>query len=163
MPRLENTVVIENAQIRFRNFAGKEGKYNKEGDRNFAVLLDPETAEAMAADGWNIKTLKSREEGEPGTPYLNVSVGYKGRPPHVVMITSRGRTDIGEDAIELLDWAEIKNADLIIRPYNWDVNGDQGVKAYLKSLFMTIEEDYLELKYADVPDAQTPTFDHADG
>ena len=163
MPRLENTVVIENAQIRFRNFAGKEGKYNKEGDRNFAVLLDPDTAEAMAQDGWNVKTLKSREEGEPGTPYINVAVSFKGRPPHVVMITSRGRTDIHEDAIELLDWAEIRNADLIIRPYNWEVNGESGVKAYLKSLFMTIEEDYLEMKYSDIPDAQAPTFeDHPD-
>jgi hypothetical protein len=155
MARQENTLVIEDARMVFRNFAGKEGKYNKEGDRNFCVLLDPQVAEDMANDGWNVKTLKSREEGEPGTPYIQVSVGYKGRPPHIVMITSRGRTDIGEDAVELLDWAEIRTVDIIIRPYNWDVNGEQGVKAYLKSMFMTIEEDYLEMKYAEIPDVPT--------
>ena len=156
MPRVENTVVIENAQIVFRNFAGHEGKYNKEGERDFCVLLDPDVAEDMRRDGWNIRTLKAREEGEPGTPYVNVQVSYKGRPPMIYMITSRGRTAIDENSVELLDWAEIRNADLILRPYNWDVNGEQGVKAYLKSLYLTIEEDYLDQKYADVPDAQTP-------
>lgn len=153
MPRQENTLVMEDAQIRFRNFAGKEGMYNKEGDRNFCVLLDPRLAEDMDRDGWNIKTLKSREEGVPGTPYIEVAVGFKGRPPHIVMIGSRGRTEITEDTVELLDWAEIRTVDIIIRPYNWEVNGQSGVKAYLKSMFMTIEEDYLELKYSDVPDA----------
>lgn len=161
MARVENNVIVENAQIRFRNFAGKEGKYNKAGERDFCVLLDPDTAEAMAQDGWNIKTLNSREEGEPGTPYVNVQVAFKGRPPNIYMITSRGRTAVTEDIVELLDYVDIKNADLIIRPYNWDVNGEQGVKAYLKSLYVTIEEDELDLKYADVPDAgQVPGDDH---
>jgi hypothetical protein len=34
-----------------------------------------------------------------------------------------------------------------VRPYAWDVNGKTGVKAYLKTLFVTIDEDALELKY----------------
>jgi hypothetical protein len=68
------------------------------------------------------------------------------------MITSRGRTSLGEEEINLLDWAEIKTADVIFRPYNWEVSGKTGVKAYLVSLFVTIKEDELELKYADIPD-----------
>lgn len=157
--RVENTLVMEGANIVFRNFAGKEGMYNKEGDRNFCVLLEPDLAERMAQDGWNIKTLKSREEGVPGTPYIQVNVGFKGRPPKLVMITSRGRTELNEDSVELLDWAEIRSVDLIIRPYNWEVNGESGVKAYLKSLFMVIEEDFLDLKYANVPDIPTASPD----
>ena len=153
MARQENTVVIEDARIVFRNFAGKEGMYNREGDRNFAVLLDEATAQAMGEDGWNIKTLRAREEGDPDQPYIQVSVGYKGRPPRVVMITSRGRNDLGEDEVELLDWVDIANVDLIIRPYTWEVNGKTGIKAYLKSIFVTIDEDELELKYADVEHA----------
>jgi hypothetical protein len=69
------------------------------------------------------------------------------------MITSRGRTDLGEDEIELLDYSNFKNVDLIFRPYTWSVGGKSGVKAYLKSMYVTIEEDELDLKYSDVPDA----------
>jgi hypothetical protein len=146
-------VVMENVRIMFRNFAGKEGQYNREGDRNFAVALDERTATEMAQAGWNVKWLKSREENEPEQAYLSVSVNFKGRPPRVVMITSRGRTPLGEDDVELLDWADIKTVDLIVNPYEWAVNGKTGIKAYLQSIFVVIEEDALELKYADVQDA----------
>lgn len=148
----DGNVVMENVRIIFRNFKGKEGMYNREGDRNFAVLLDEKTAKLMSDDGWNVKYLKAREEGDEEQAYLQVSVNFKGRPPRIVMITSRGRTDLGEDECELLDWADIRNVDLIVRPYDWSVNGKTGTKAYLKSLFVTIEEDELELKYADVDD-----------
>jgi hypothetical protein len=154
-----NTFLIEGARIIFRNFSGKEGMYNREGDRNFAVLLDDVTAEEMAKDGWNVKWLKSRDEGEPEQAYLTVAVNFKGRPPRVVMITSRGRNQLSEDMVDVLDWADIRSCDMILRPYEWTVNGKSGVKAYLQSLYATIEEDALELKYADVEDVHPITED----
>ena len=48
MPQQDNTVLMEGVRIIFRNFAGREGQYNREGDRNFAVLLDDKVANAMA-------------------------------------------------------------------------------------------------------------------
>jgi hypothetical protein len=150
----DGTLIMEDARIVFRNFAGAEGMYNREGDRNFCVLLDEDTAQMMLEDGWNIKRLKPREGNDIGTAYIQVSVGFKGRPPRMVMITSKGRVELGEDECILLDWADILTVDLIIRPYHWNVNGRTGVKAYLKSIFVVINEDYLELKYADVPVAE---------
>ena len=158
MAKNDENVTIEDARIIFRNFAGKEGMYNREGDRNFAVLLDDEPAKAMEEDGWNIKYLKPREDDEDQTPqaYLQVSVNFKGRPPNVTMISSRGRTTLHEDEVEMLDWVDIRQVDLIVRPYHWVVNENSGVKAYLKSIFVTIEEDELDLKYADLEDAAAP-------
>lgn len=152
MPRNDNTVMMEGVRIIFRNFAGKEGQYNREGDRNFAVLLDETIANTMAEDGWNIKWLKPREEDEDDTrqAYLPVSVNFKGRPPRIVLITSRGRTNLDEDTVESLDWVDILNVDLIIRPYEWTVNGKSGIKAYLQSIYVTIEEDPLEIKYSEL-------------
>jgi hypothetical protein len=143
---------MEGVRIIFRNFAGKEGQYNREGDRNFAVLLDDKTANAMAADSWNVKWLRPRNEDEEEAPqaYLPISVNFKGRPPRIVLITSRGRTTLDEDSVEMLDWADILNVDLIVRPYEWTVNQKSGIKAYLQSIYVTIEEDALELKYSDL-------------
>lgn len=153
MPANDGTVLMEGVRIIFRNFSGKEGQYNREGDRNFAVLLDEKIATVMAEDNWNVKWLKPREDEEEGTEpqaYLPVSVNFKGRPPRIVLITSRGRTNLDEHSIEMLDWADILNVDLIVRPYEWTVNGKSGVKAYLQSIYVTIEEDALEMKYAEM-------------
>lgn len=152
----DNAVLMEGVQITFRNFAGKEGQYNREGDRNFAVLLDDKVAQDMAADGWNIKYLKPREDDEDPheQAYLQVTVSFKGRPPQVVLITSRGKSTLTEDEIEVLDWADIRNVDMYVRPYEWSVGGRSGVKAYLKSMYVTIEEDELEQKYADLGRAE---------
>lgn len=148
MPDNAKTFMVEDARLIFRNFAGKEGQYNREGDRNFAVILDPDTATQMIEDGWNVRSLEPREEGDEPTPYIQVSVSFKNRPPRIVMITSTTRTQLDEAACEVLDYADVRVADLIARGYEWTVNGKTGVKAYLQSLFITIEEDALERKYA---------------
>lgn len=145
-------VVMEDVRIIYRNFAGKEGQYNAEGDRNFAVVLDEATATAMSADGWNVKIREPREaeEGEEdiqALAFLPVRVSYKFRPPRVVLITSRGRTNLSEEEIEMLDWADIITCDLIVNPSHWSVGGKAGVKAYLQSMYVTIHEDPLEIKY----------------
>jgi len=85
--------------------------------------------------------------------YLPVSVNFKGRPPRIVLITSRGRTNLDESTVEMLDWADIINVDLIIRPYEWTVNNKSGVKAYLQSIYATIDEDPLEVKYNQLDQA----------
>jgi len=148
MADVAKTFMVEDAPIIFRNFAGKEGQYNREGDRNFAVVLPFDVAEQMLADGWNVRYLEAREEGDSDTPYISIAVNFKNRPPRVVLLTSTTRTQLDEESVEVLDWADIQSADLIARGYDWSVNGKTGTKAYLQSLFVTIEEDALERKYS---------------
>lgn len=148
------TITIEDALLIFRNFSGKEGQYNREGDRNFAIILPDDVAEEMLRDGWNVKFLQPRDEGDNPTPYISIAVNFGHRPPRVVLITSTTRTQLNEESIDILDWADIKIADLVIRGYDWTVNGKSGTKAYLQSLYVTIEEDALERKYAVQHDSE---------
>lgn len=152
--RRRPNVTIEDCRIIFRNFEGKEKQFNKAGDRNFAVLLDRDTADAMHADGWNVKQTKPRDEDEDPDPYLPVAIKYiEGRqPPRIVLISSRGRNELDESMIAIVDWVDIAKVDLIVRAYDWEVNGKTGTKAYLSAIYVTIVEDELQIKYADLPD-----------
>lgn len=162
--RVNNEVTIENARILFRNFQGAEGQYNAAGKRTFSIALDGDQAQELKEIGWNVKTKPAREEGGDELHHLPVEVAYgKGRPPSIFLISEKPsekddeprtvRTALDEDTVMLLDYAELELIDLIIRPYNWDVNGQQGVKAYLKKGFFTLRQDELDRKYSHVPDA----------
>jgi hypothetical protein len=150
---IKNNIVIENARIGFRNFSGAAGKFNPAGRRNFCVFLDRDLGEDLEDDGWNVRWLQPRDEGEEPTPYLQVAVSFDNMPPKIMLVTKKGKTTLDENSVNLLDWAEIQSVDLTIRPYNWEVQGKGGVKAYIKTMYVTIVEDEFEGKYQDVPDS----------
>lgn len=158
---INKNLVVENAKIAFRNFSGKEGKFNPAGRRNFCLFLEKDLAKNLEKDGWNIRWLQPKEDYEEEQAYLQVSVSFDNIPPKIVLITSHGKSQLNEESINILDWAEIENIDLIIRPYNWDVNGKSGIKAYVKSMYVTIAEDKFENKYYDVPDSAANSMDEA--
>ena len=126
---------IDDARICFRNFSGEAGKYNREGDRNFAVIIpDQEIADEMIDRGWNVKIKEPREEGEDPFMYLTVKVKFNGNGPHVYVQSGRNMNQLDEDSVGMIDDIDISSVDLDIRPYEWEVNGKTGVTAYLQSM-----------------------------
>jgi hypothetical protein len=148
MARVEGQVTVRDARVIFRNFSGRPDTFNPQGGkRTFCVVLDDETALRLHNDGWNVKRTKGREGDEDGevidsVPYVQVTVGYKVKPPRVVMISQKGRTELTEDSVSVLDSVDIVKCDLSFVPYNYDskVTGS-GISAYLKTMFATIELD----------------------
>lgn len=159
---VRDNLVMENVRIVFKNFSGKEDKFNREGNRNFCVLIDElNEAERLAAMGWNVKYLKPLDEGSDPQAYIQVTVSYKNIEPNIYMVTNKNKVRLSESTVGNLDSADIKNVDLIISPYNWEVNGKSGVKAYCKTMYVTIDEDVFAGKY-DFDHLDDPQFDDLD-
>ena len=146
-------VQIDDARIIYRNFAGAPSKFNREGDRNFAVVIeDQDIAEALTEKGWNVKIKPPREEGDEPFMLLPVKVKFNDRGPKVYLQNSlggRNRVTLDEDTVGILDNGDITNVDLDIRPYDWDVQGKTGRTAYLQSICVTQEVDRFLDRYAE--------------
>ena len=147
----DGRLVLSDVKLIFRNFSGRPSQYNQEGTRNFCVLLNTDVANDLKSKGWNVRFSEVRNEGDEPQAYMGVAVSFEHYPPTVTLVTSKNQTLLKETDIGMLDWADVEKADLIIRPYSWDVSGKKGIKAYLKSMYVTIEEDPLAEKYSEVP------------
>lgn len=147
-------LVIEDLEYVYQtNFAGERERYNDEGNRYFNAKINPEIAEALARDGWNIKWTKpgknhpNPEEHIP-EPYVEVTVGFKFRPPTIVMIRDDRPTAVTERNVGLLDSTEFDKIDVVIRARYWENDSGSGYKAWLKSFYGTVAMDDLDRKYA---------------
>lgn len=137
-----NILQIDDARIIFRNFSGAPSKFNREGDRNFAVIIpEQEIADALIAEGWNVKIKPPREDGDTPFMYLPVKIKFNDRGPRVYLKSGSNIIRLDEESISCLDSVDIISVDLDIRPYDWNVNGMEGRTAYLQSIQVTQEVD----------------------
>ncbi len=150
-----SNISVENARILFRNFAGKESKFNAKGKRNFCLILDNDVAEDLKQIGWNIKYLSPRDPDDDPQAYLQVAVAFDNFPPKIWLISGGKKTELTEDTVAVLDYAEVENIDVIVRPYIWEVNGKTGIKAYVKNMYVTIVENEFEKKYRSLDEEDT--------
>ena len=157
--RADGSFIVEGADIRWLNFGGRVRDFNPNGDRTFCLFIDSDLANQLRRDDYNVKMTKprkdaTRDEIEDFVPesYIEVKVGYKIHPPRITMRgdTTGKVTELTEENVDLLDEVEIVNVDVIVRPREFDINGKQGIKAYLKRAVVVIEEDFLDLKYARI-------------
>ena len=140
---------IEDARIIFRNFAGVGSKFNREGDRNFAVIIpNEEICDELVEAGWNIKIKPPREEGDTPFMYLPVKIKFNNRGPAAYVVSGNKPTRLNEDTISMLDEIDILSVDMDLRPYDWDVNGKQGRTAYLQAINVTQNIDRFGAQYA---------------
>lgn len=145
-----NKLAIDNARIIFKNFTGKDDKFGREGDRSFSIVIEDDAlAEQLSNDGWNVKPLTPRDPDEKVNHFIKVKISFKVRPPKIWLLTNHKRTLLDEDTIATLQYARIENADVVVSPWRWEVNGKTGIAAYLETLYVKIEDDPFADKYAD--------------
>ena len=145
---------LEDVKIIFKNFRGVKGPYNEAGVRTFSVVVDDlELASQLTSEGWALKPLKN-EDGDIDAYHLPVKINYDSRqPPRIykVSLTSQGQLPLDERTIDMLDYLPIDYADIIVNPYEWEVRGETGIKAYCQTMYVVIEENELDIKWANLP------------
>lgn len=153
-------VQIDGARIIYRNFSGIGSKFNREGDRNFAVTIpEQEIANALIEEGWNVKIKPPREEGDTPFMFLPVKVKFNDRGPNAYLVTGKRMNKLDEESISCLDDVDIQSVDLDIRPYDWVVNGKTGRTAYLQSIKVTQEIDRFAEQFAEEEFPEEQPFD----
>lgn len=138
---------INDARILWPNFEGRGDRFNKQGDRNFTLIIpDQEIAEALMnnknkyGDGWNVK-IKKREGDDKPFMNMKVKVSFNGRGPNIYLVTGNPgdprakKVLLNEDTVKCLDYIDIISCDMDIRPYD-DVmpNGNSFRSAYLSAM-----------------------------
>ena len=160
---------IENAPVKYRNFAGVKTQYNREGDSNFVIILDEEVAKNMMDDvdeqgiGWYIKPvefdtgkieyqLKLRlGDGRYKDPDVFV-VGEDGRP----IPFNRGqwpRLDKSTITISFVDVVFHQSRK------TFEYQGKEYYSAYVDEVFVNIVESDLRRKYGVGADDNLPELD----
>lgn len=165
---------IDEARITHKNFSGEASKFNREGDRNFSLIIPnqevvlhdgeliPEArydeeldvyvatlTDVLINKGWNVKIKPPREEDDEPFMYLPIKVKFNDRGPAIYLRSGKAMTKLNEDTISCLDDVDILNVDLDVRPYDWEVNGKAGRTAYLQSICVTQKIDRFAARYAE--------------
>ncbi len=126
---------IEDARIIYRNFEGVASKFNREGDRNFAVIVpNDEIKDILVEAGWNVKIKPPRDEDDTPFMFIPVKVKFNNRGPAAYLRSGETVTRLNEETIGMLDEIDIQSVSMDLRPYDWDVNGKTGRTAYLQAI-----------------------------
>lgn len=141
---------IDDARIIYRNFRGEGSKFNREGDRNFALIIpNEEMADALAKEGWNVKIKPPRDEDDSPFMYLPVKIKFNDRGPAIYLKSGNNVRKLSEDVVGLIDDIDILSVDMDVRPYDWEVNGKTGRTAYLQSMEVVQEVDRFAARFAE--------------
>lgn len=141
---------IDGRDIIFKNFEGRGDKFNREGDRNFALRLrKSEIAYDLLDRGWNVRIKDGQNEDEGPFMRLPIKVKFGEYPPKVFLWTGNRRNELDEESVGCLDQIEIESVNMDVSGYNWEVNGRTGRTAYLQTIEVFQKVDRFQQRYED--------------
>ena len=151
--RGNDIIQVDNGRIIWPNFAGREAQFNDKGKRNFAWRIeDPELADRLVADGWNVKIKPAREEGDIPFMHLAVKVNLEGwNPPNIYLVSGNVARKLDAETVGILDDIDIIKADFDIRAYEYDTPRGSGRAAYLHAARIVQRVDRFSMQEDDVP------------
>ena len=151
--RGNDIIQVDDGRIIWPNFEGRQTQFNDKGKRNFSWrITDPELAERLKADGWNVKIKPPREEGEEPFMHLPVKVNFDGwNPPNIYLVSGNNTRKLDAETAGNLDTIDIIKADFDIRAFDYDTPRGSGRAAYLHAARIVQRVDRFAVQDDDVP------------
>ncbi|MBO7450448.1 MAG: hypothetical protein J6U54_08760 [Clostridiales bacterium] len=144
--------IINGVPVKYHNFAGVKTDYNREGDVNFEIIIDEETALNMMEDGWYIKI---NEDDLGRKEYrIKIRLGEFG-DPQVFIIGDDGKAiPFNRGQWKRIDRMTISYVDVEFHQSRKTFmhDGHEYYSAYADNLFVNIVENSLYKKYGIAPD-----------
>lgn len=155
LEKLDNyTYILKNVPTMYENFAGRETRYNAEGNRNFNVKIDdPNIAQTLINDGFYLKKMDKLDEDSPDVWQMKISFKYTPTsnneidPEHDVkikVINNGQSAELTRHNIHSLDKMIIKSATVKFHPYHWDKKDPSKCSAWLDSAKFRVQSDYYD-------------------
>lgn len=173
--------VVNGAMYTHPNFKGT--KFGRGGERNFGLILEPELAEALTRDGWDVRWPApdlTNQRGEPLKPIIYPRIKFfgpegtpEGRKNPMIIIVDQGiQYKFGEDRIDSLDdykFSMIDHIDAVIGGW-WSEHkdGTPYIKAACNNLRIVLRDNpnadiyrqwnqgYEEMPWANMGDTEVP-------
>ena len=156
--RGKEQLVIDDAVLRFHNFAGAQTEYNARGNRNIDVVLpDKDMAVAMGEKGWNVKIRKPRNEDEDPYYTLNVKINMESRwPPKIFQVNRSQQVQYDAEMVDGLDDVNMQDIGIVINGSEWENDRfGHGIKAYLDQMYFRVKPGVFGHKYDVVEEEET--------
>lgn len=143
-------IQINEARIAFRNFSGMKTEFNREGDRNFSLIIPTqELANEFIENGLNVKIKPPRHEDDTPFMHLKVKVNMDSRLKPAIYLRSGGNMrKLDESTMGILDSVDIQYADMDFNIYDWNHSGKSGRSVYLTAICVTQNVDRFAARYA---------------
>lgn len=154
-----NSVIpFQDAEIKYPNFAGRKSQFNRQGDRNFCIVIkDPEEAAELSAMGFNVKEKMPMVNEGDSYWLLQVSLSYhepgsglEFLDPKAYLVVDGKLKPLTEETIGCIDRLDAECIDITVtagKPYEGR-DGNMRVRAWLDSIYVTIANNPVAAKYA---------------
>lgn len=148
--RGKEQLVIDNAKLKFHNFAGAQTEFNVKGNRNIDVILpDSNMAVEMSRKGWNVKIRQPRGNEEEPYYTLNIKINMDSKwPPKIFQVNRKRQIQYDAEMLNGLDDMNITDIGLVINGSAWENERfGKGIKAYLDQMYFRLAPNVFGSKY----------------
>lgn len=149
-------ISIENTRFIWKtNFSGdpERDSFGSDARQASIVIPDPDLAEELMDEGFNIKMTKSKpgeEEGFEPTYYVTVKVNYDTNwPPKIYLVSGDNEPLLlDEDSVDLIDSCYVINVNAVLNPYHNPRTNKKSL--YVRTMYVEqdLEDDPFAHRYA---------------